>query len=275
MKGDRRCPLSRQKEYYEDYWKRGGMIYGPQLEDKRAFIKKYVGRGKKILDIGCGEGYVSSVLVEDNEVYGLEISEVAVEKAREKGIKALFSNLEHIPFPDKSFDVVLALDILEHLFDPIFVLREANRVLKDDGILLISIPNAANIYSRLVFLFTGEIKDAAEVSEKRTPEFMFSEHIRFFSAKKIRKALQLTNFDIKYFHYYLQPYFVNPPYTKFNFLLRAVHAIKRLFPALLSTWFFIVCEKKPLKRPPHGEGNPQRSSNCVAMRNHGCNPLCK
>jgi predicted SAM-dependent methyltransferase len=39
---------------------------------------------------------------------------------------------------------------LEHLFDPVFVLREANRVLKDEGMLIISVPNAANIYSRLI-----------------------------------------------------------------------------------------------------------------------------
>jgi cyclopropane fatty-acyl-phospholipid synthase-like methyltransferase len=55
--------MSKQREYYEEYWRRGGMIYGPQLEDKKAFIRENVGKGKRVLDIGCGEGYVSSVLV--------------------------------------------------------------------------------------------------------------------------------------------------------------------------------------------------------------------
>jgi ubiquinone/menaquinone biosynthesis C-methylase UbiE len=241
--------MSKQREYYEEYWRRGGMIYGPQLEDKKAFIRENVGKGKRVLDIGCGEGYVSSVLVGDNEVFGLEIAEPAIEEAKKKGIKAVPSNLEDIPFPDRNFDVVLALDILEHLFDPVFVLREANRVLKDEGMLIISVPNAANVYSRLIFTLTGELKDAAEISEIRSPEFLFSEHIRFFSAKKIRKTLQPAGFRIKIFRYYLQPYFVNPPYTRFNWLLRCVHLLKftRLFPSLFSTWFFIVCEKKHLK----------------------------
>ena len=241
--------MSKQREYYEGYWKRGGMVYGPQLEDKKDFIRRHVGKGKKVLDIGCGEGYVSSVLVRDNEVFGLDIAESAIGEAREKGIKASLSNLENIPYPEKSFDVVLALDILEHLFDPVSVLRDANRVLKDDGFLLVSVPNAANIYSRLNFILTGEFTDAAEISEIRSPEFLFSEHIRFFSAKKIRKTLQPTGFEIKFFHYYLQPYFVNSPYTRFNWLLRAVHLLKfpKILPTLFSTWFFIVCEKKHSK----------------------------
>ena len=237
--------MSRQKEYYENYWKRGGIIHGPQLEDKRAFIKEHIGRGKKVLDVGCGDGYVSSVLVGDNEVFGLDISESAVKEARKKGIKAFVSNLDGIPFPDKSFDAVLALDILEHLFDPVFVLREVKRVLKDDGILLISVPNAANIYSRMVFLFTGELIDAAGISEKRTPELLFPEHVRFFSVKKIREVLQLTGFRITTFRPYLQPYFVNHPYTKFNWLLRAAHLLKppEVSPSLFSTWF-LLCAKK-------------------------------
>ncbi|MDF2956151.1 MAG: 2-polyprenyl-3-methyl-5-hydroxy-6-metoxy-1 [Candidatus Alkanophagales archaeon MCA70_species_2] len=236
---------NRQKEYYEDYWERGGVIQGPQLEDKRAFIMEHVGRGKKVLDVGCGDGYVSSILVGDNEVFGLDIAESAIEEARRRGIKAVVSNLESIPFPDKSFDVILALDILEHLFDPIRVLREAGRVLKDDGILLVSVPNAANIYSRIIFLLTGELMDAAEISERRTPEFLFSEHIRFFSANKIRKVLQLTGFKTTTFRPYLQPYFVNPPYTRFNWLLRVVHLLKlpKVFPSLFSTWF-LLCAKK-------------------------------
>jgi SAM-dependent methyltransferase len=232
-----------QEKYYEEYWQKGGIIPGPQLDDKKKFLMKAVGRNKKVLDIGCGNGYVSSILVQQNEVIGVDISKSALIDAKMLGLSALVSDIRTIPFEERSFDVVLALDILEHLFDPVGLLEEANRILKDDGTLILSIPNASNIASRALFLLTGEINDMTDISNIRTPGFMFSEHIRFFSERMIRKVIQSTGFEIVLIEYYLQPYFLSS--KRLNWLRKIVKImyLQKISPVLFSTWFFIICRK--------------------------------
>lgn len=235
--------MDQQKGYYEGYWSKGGIISGPQLDDKKDFIAKNAGFNNRILDIGCGNGYVSSILISQNEVIGLDLSRLALMQAKMVGLNTVLSDLTILPFKDRSFDVVLALDILEHLFDPVSLLKEANRVLRKDGILLISVPNASNIATRFLFLLKGDINDMADINDIRNPDFIFSEHIRFFSDNKIKKAIKSTGFEVEIIQYYLQPYFVTN--QKFNMLRKIVTimCLQKIFPVLFSTWFFIVCRK--------------------------------
>lgn len=103
-------------------------------------ISKQLGSDKKkILDIGCGAGFLSNALAsEGHDVDGIDMSEESLAVARKydttKTANYQFANAYELPFADQSFDVVCAMDFLEHVEDPNKVIQEASRVLKPGGI---------------------------------------------------------------------------------------------------------------------------------------------
>lgn len=109
-------------------------------------------RDAHVLDAACGEGYGAALLAQfADRVVGVDISEDAVAHARQryKG----FPNLEFetadvtcLPFPDSSFDRVVSFETLEHLQEQELLLREFRRVLKPEGLLILSSPDKA-VYS--------------------------------------------------------------------------------------------------------------------------------
>jgi methionine biosynthesis protein MetW len=115
------------------------------------------GQGR-LLDVGCGIGTISVELQRKGfQVTGVDFSEVAISKCLEKGLDAILSDLDRdgLQFPDNSFDIVWAGDVVEHVFDPIFLLEEIYRVLKSDGYLILSTPNDFNLHSRWRIFISG------------------------------------------------------------------------------------------------------------------------
>ena len=85
------------------------------------------------------------------DVYGVEMSEVAVAQARERvGDCIHVGTLERAPFKDESFDVILFSHSLEHLFSPFDALGRVRRLLKPDGMIVIAVPNADSLEARLL-----------------------------------------------------------------------------------------------------------------------------
>jgi len=105
-------------------------------------IIKIINSGK-ILDVGCGRGIFLNYMKELGwEVYGTEITDIAAKFAK----KILKSNifigpLEDHKFPDNFFDVITLFHVLEHLPHPLKTLQEIYRILKPNGLLVISVPN--------------------------------------------------------------------------------------------------------------------------------------
>ncbi len=113
----------------------------------------------KLLDVGCGVGTISLELKKRSfEVYGIDFSSVATQKAKRKGINAIECNVDKdgIPFEDNYFNVVWAGDVVEHVFDPIFLLKEMGRVVKPTGKILLTVPNDMNLIKRTYIFITGK-----------------------------------------------------------------------------------------------------------------------
>lgn len=143
----------------EDWRYSTGSINPIDLEEEIMFTFLPEGKEQKLLDVGCGISTISLRCKERGfNVYGIDFSSVAIEKAREKGINVLKADLDKdgIQFEDAFFDVVWAGDILEHVFDPIFLLKEISRVLKQTGKLIISTPNDLNLFTRARIFITGK-----------------------------------------------------------------------------------------------------------------------
>ncbi len=101
--------------------------------------KKHPEAPVSILDIGCGAGLLTNALaLEGHAVSGIDLSEESLKIARNKDltqkVRYEVANAYELPFPDASFDVVCAMDILEHVENPNKLIQEASRVLKKNGL---------------------------------------------------------------------------------------------------------------------------------------------
>jgi SAM-dependent methyltransferase len=106
-----------------------------------ADLKLPAGARARILDVGCGTGANLEMLARVGDAAGVDISEDALAFCRERGLTDVRRGAaESLPFDDDSFDLVTALDVVEHLDDDAAGLREMRRVLKRDGRALLFVP---------------------------------------------------------------------------------------------------------------------------------------
>ncbi len=107
------------------------------------FAKEFV-RGKRVLDIACGEGYGAAGLARAGarSVVGIDVSADVCDHARRKyGLDARAGDAQAIPLPDRSIDVIVSFETIEHVDQPVVFLGECARVLVPDGMLIVSTPN--------------------------------------------------------------------------------------------------------------------------------------
>jgi len=145
-----------------------------------------------VLDIGCGTGDVAEEIERLGFcVTGVDFSEVAVETAQARGVVASKVDLdEGLPFNDKSFDLIWAGDIIEHVFDPIFVLQECRRVLRPNGRMLVTVPYDMHIVTRIKTLF------GISYQEKVYKKLGQYKHHTFFSMSLFSYMVNVSDFRI-------------------------------------------------------------------------------
>ena len=162
-------------------------------------LRRYASEKKqplKVLDIGCGSGTIAKK-IEDygHAVKGIDFSEEALKRAKERGIETIQCNLdEGIPEASDSYDIVWEGDIVEHVFDPIGLLKESARVLKKDGMLLLTIPSDVGIISRIKMLFGISHQEQMYMTSG------FYKHHTFFTPRLIQFMLRKAGFEIVQFH---------------------------------------------------------------------------
>lgn len=128
----------------KNWWFQGRRKIFLSLLDKNSGKKK----PKRILDVGCGTGIMLNYLAQYGQVEGVDNSREAVAFCRSRGLKnARLGNAKKMPFLDNSFDIVTAFDTLEHIKDDKVALKEFYRVLRPNGLILITVPALPIIWS--------------------------------------------------------------------------------------------------------------------------------
>jgi len=156
------------------------------------------GEKRRILDIGCGPGFFLKATEERGwKGEGVEISEAAVQYAREiVGVKVHHGQLQDIPFSPGSFNVIVLLDAIEHLFNPLETIEHCYRLLRKDGVLVLNTPDY-NSLSRFILR-----KDWAVLSP--------AEHLYNFTQRTLCLMLRKAEFNFVKIYNLLQ---FNPDYT--------------------------------------------------------------
>ncbi len=108
-----------------------------------SLLERFTSRSSNLdlLDIGCGTGMIMHLLQKFGRVSGIDISDKALDFCKQRGLNSVFSrNAECTEFPSESFDVVTAMDIIEHVDNDRNIVEEISRLLKPNGIAIISVP---------------------------------------------------------------------------------------------------------------------------------------
>jgi len=143
-KSQRPVGIMRQDLYQElydlekDYWWHVGKR---SLVEK--LIQKYLrpGKNRQLVDVGCGSGLMMEILKKYGEPHGVDLTEEALKFCRQRGLKNLYqADVTKLPFKKDQVDLVIALDLIEHVADDVAAFREFHRVVKPGGIIVISVP---------------------------------------------------------------------------------------------------------------------------------------
>jgi SAM-dependent methyltransferase len=137
----------------------------------------------RVLDVGCGPGFfLDAAVAMGYDARGLDPSAHAVALARVRhGDRVMLGVLESAALPPASFDLIAASDAFEHVYAPLRFLAAAHRLLKPDGLLVITTPDASSLLARL--------------SGRRWVSFKIPEHVYYWSSTTIRLALSPA-FDV-------------------------------------------------------------------------------
>jgi len=140
------------------------------------------GQGR-LLDVGCGNGsYLSVMRTLGWDVTGVDVDERAVAVCRARGLPVFQGTLEEAGFPDGSFDVITMNHVIEHVPDPLALLRECYRILSPRGCLGIVTPNVRSLGHRL---FRGNWRGLEP-----------PRHLCLFSPVTLRNSVQLAGFRV-------------------------------------------------------------------------------
>ncbi|MBI4706168.1 MAG: class I SAM-dependent methyltransferase [Deltaproteobacteria bacterium] len=147
----------------------------------------WVPPGSRVLELGCATGYIGAILVREKgcRVLGVEIDALAAAQARERGLEVVVGSLEDARLRASiagPFDVVMAMDVLEHVRDPAAVLSCAARWVAPDGRVVVAVPNIA-VWSMRLGLLRGRFEYADSGLCDRT-------HLRFFTHDSLRALVR-------------------------------------------------------------------------------------
>jgi len=180
----------------------------------KKIISKGIKKGEtKLLDIGCGGGFLSNFLIKKGiQITGIDISEDAIKIARQydktKKVHYMQGDAYNLPFLENSFDFVCAMDFLEHVTNPEKVIQQISRVLKPGGCFFFYTFNR-NLLSWLLVI------KGVELILKKTPQNLHVYHL-FLKPQEVENFCKNHRLKVHTFQG-MGPKILHPSFFKFIF----------------------------------------------------------
>jgi 2-polyprenyl-3-methyl-5-hydroxy-6-metoxy-1,4-benzoquinol methylase len=200
------------------------------------------GRGRRILDVGAADALVGRRLTEHGwRVTGIEGDPALAQAGAPYCERMITANLNReVPEVQGPFDAILYGDVLEHLIDPLRVLVELNRSLVPDGFVIVSVPNIAHLYIRLLLLL-GRF-------DYLDRGILDNTHLRFFTARSLRALLDDAGLVVERFSATPAPLYQVLPERWHKRWVAVTHtinaAIARNLPRVLGYQFIVLARPK-------------------------------
>lgn len=207
---------------FEDaYWSHGAQT--PEFRHRQA-LEWIAACPAPVADIGCGDGLFLSMIREKGiDAWGVDVSEVAVQACKAKGLDASVSDFSNGILPDRPLRTGVLLDVLEHLFDPTPILR----LLRDRAsTVIVSVPNFGSLPARLQVL-------AGRVPENNTPR---KGHIYWYTWKVLQAVLRKNGWKVV-------AVATNVPFGSKPVLGALMRVLARIRPSLFALSFVVKAER--------------------------------
>ncbi|MDD2635564.1 MAG: methyltransferase domain-containing protein [Bacteroidales bacterium] len=192
------------------------MKYEDNPKSIKFFVKRYLltnrelYKNKKVVDFPAGNGVTSRIL---KEIGAIPIPmDLFPEYFEIEGLNCKRANIkEGLPIDENSVDALICQEGIEHFSDQYQALKEFNRVLKNNGTLLITTPNYSNIRARLSYLLSESERfnstmppnelDSIWMSKQEITDEIYFGHIFLIGIQKLRVLAKLSGFKIKKYHF--------------------------------------------------------------------------
>lgn len=179
--------------YDQDYYEGGKRdsyaaygLSGPVLraEFRRVLeaMARFESPGGRLLEVGCAYGFFLDEAQSSYDVHGVEISEAAVARCREKGLDVVRGGIEKLDQPDESFDAAVLLDCIEHLPRPYEAVQRIHRLLKPGGLLVMT---------------TGDFDSGlARLTGRRWRLMTPPGHLYFYTPDSLGRMLERSGYEV-------------------------------------------------------------------------------
>lgn len=196
-------------------------------------ILKLIKPNSNILDIGCSKGYLACQLKKKGCIItGIDNNKEDLLSAKKECNKTILLDISREKITGK-YDIIILGDILEHLQDPLTLLKSLKKNLKEKGYILISVPNGVNIYARIKILFGNFDYEEKGIFDKT--------HLRFFTLKSIKKLIKDSGYSITEIKYSPIPIYLIDSLPKI--ILTPIYysfiALTKLMPRLFAYQFIV------------------------------------
>ena len=225
-------------------------VLKPDPHSSHSVILRWLGegRGRRLLDVGAADGLLSRQLTERGwRVTAIEGDPALAQAGARHCGRMITVNLDReIPVGEGPFDVIVYGDVLEHLVDPLRVLVELDRSLGPGGFVIISVPNVAHLWIRLLLL-VGRF-------DYLDRGILDHSHLRFFTERSLRAMLADAGLSVERFSATPAPLYQILPVSWHRRWVAATHSINAVIAQkvrrLLGYQFIVLAHPKSAAERP-------------------------